>query len=180
MEFFRIARITRPHGAPRPDQILKWKADLFHSGGAFLEGRSEIWIQKANTEDTPVLLKLAEISPMGGKWGEANGIMFAPAEFLALIERDAHVCVPREWLPELDDDEFYVEDIMNFEVVDEDGKVWGRVIGCDDPSGESGASVNILVKGPRGEFSFPAAWLETIDDEGERIEVPGVKEWAVL
>lgn len=144
---------------------------------------SQVFIAPAETPQnfTPWPLA-AESSPLGAKWGQASGVI------LRFSERrepplGAWVGLPREDLPELAPGEFYVADVIGFDVLDENGTSYGRLEGYADVAPTLGGAVNLSVKTPQGKiFEFPAAWvdIDAAKMEARQIHVPNLAEWAQL
>lgn len=93
--------------------------------------------------------------------------------------REAIVGLPREQLPEPATGDFYVADVLGFEVWDGE-RAWGRVAGAQDVAPTLGGSVNLEVRGgPSGEMSIPSSWVSAVDTERRRLVVPDAGQWAI-
>jgi 16S rRNA processing protein RimM len=91
----------------------------------------------------------------GRPHGKFHALKFAGIASINDAEtlRDMWVKVPRAELPALPAGEYYLFEIIGLSVVDEDGKVLGKV---DGVMRGKGADVYV-VQGPRGELLLPAA-----------------------
>lgn len=67
--------------------------------------------------------------------------------------RGRQVSVPGSWLPPLDEDEYYVRDIVGLEAVTEEGEPLGRIA---DVLFTGANEVYIVRDGPKGEILIPA------------------------
>ena len=80
------------------------------------------------------------------------------------------VAVPRDALPELDDDEVYVGDLIGMTVVNRRGEVLGRVEAVDS----FGAHPVMRVAGEGGAVRlvpFVAAYVDAVDRDAGRVDV---------
>ena len=83
--------------------------------------------------------------------------------------RDREIYTLREDLPELGDDEFYIDDLIDCEVVDENNQSLGKVIEIINP----GAHDVLLVQQGEIETLVPLVdeWVVEIDIDSRRIQV---------
>ena len=83
--------------------------------------------------------------------------------------RDREIFTLREDLPELSDDEFYIDDLIGCEVVDESNKNLGKVIEILSP----GAHDILLIQQSDSETLVPLVdeWVVAIDIDGRKIQV---------
>jgi len=77
--------------------------------------------------------------------------------------------LPRDTLPALEADEFYVEDLLGCEVVDLDGRVRGTI----KSTFWNGAQDVLALEGPDGELLVPAVgeFIRSVDLEARRVIV---------
>lgn len=177
-----LARLSRKHGFPK-DRVLTLKADLFSPGGLIFSGRPLDSILISPKEGAPfVACPLAgPIAPLGGKWGQATGILLRfPEDQAPAI--GSIVALPRDHFPKLGEKEFYVCDAIGAEIRDEHDARVGVVTGFEDVAPTLGGAVNLRAKDQRGkEFSFPSGWVEDNESDAEGklrlLRVPNVAEW---
>ncbi|MDQ4078341.1 MAG: ribosome maturation factor RimM [Chloroflexota bacterium] len=84
--------------------------------------------------------------------------------------RNRELLVPFEWLPELEEDEYYVTQIIGLAVETEEGEVLGEV---DEIIFTGANEVYIIRGGPRGEILLPAieSVVQSVDLEAGRVVV---------
>ena len=107
-----IGKIVAPHGVRGDIRILPLteKPDLFlHLEYLLLEGGKKLTVKNARFQKRMILVTTKEVTSMN------------EAELL----RDKHIYINAEDLPELEDDEFYVADLVGIPVYDLDGKQIG-------------------------------------------------------
>lgn len=82
---------------------------------------------------------------------------------------NAELWVPRSALPELEEDEFYVEDLLGCTVVDVDGRTRGTVCATF----WNGAQDIMTIEGPDGELLVPAVseFIREVDLDARRLVV---------
>ena len=83
---------------------------------------------------------------------------------------NCQLCVPRAALPPLDEDEFYISDLIGCQVVDVSGRDRGQVLGCY----WNGTQDVLEIRGPDGEETLiPAVedFLREVDLPGRRIVI---------
>lgn len=179
LKIIPLARLRRPHGRPESGQF-RWKAELFSPGGeVFSRPLTEIFLSRSLDGPYESFVVAEPPKPLGGAWGRASGVILtlrgAEPEWI----REAIVGFPREALPEPATGDFYVADVLGFEVWD-GTRVWGKVTGAQDVAPTLGGSVNIEVRGgPGGEMSIPSSWVSEIDREHKRLVVPDAGLWAI-
>jgi 16S rRNA processing protein RimM len=146
--------------------------------------RGEIVLRPFNVEDGPPQLelpmKIEVVTDRARR--ELTLVAVRPANETLLIQfegvdtRDqaaaltnAEVWLPRAALPDLDDDEFYVEDLIGCTVVDLDGRVRGTV----QATFWNGAQDVLTVAGDGGELMVPAVpeFLREVDLDARRVVV---------
>ena len=113
-----IGRVTRPHGVRGEMRILP-----FTESQASFERFDRVYVQ-----------------PQGRAPGLATVEKFRPAPKVVLMKIEgvrtreeaarltgADILVRREWLPDLEEDEYYWVDLIGLQVVDEQDNPWGQV-----------------------------------------------------
>jgi hypothetical protein len=201
-----LARLSRLHGIPRraegaaSEPVQNLKADLFHVGGELFRDAKDVFVSlrpfsfaerpagksSAGGLEHPLSdIRFERVSlagpckPHGGSWGRAAGVLLPFAES-ALPAIGCWVGLPREALPPLRGKEFYVCDVLDRQVVDEQGRDFGRVTGFADVAATLGGSVNFQARAPNGAlYEFPAAWVTDVSDS-TKIIVPEVGVWVDL
>ena len=88
--------------------------------------------------------------------------------------RDRELYTVREDLPTLNDDEYYIDDLIDCEVVDENDKRLGKVVEIISP----GAHDVLLIQQGESETLVPLVdeWVVNIDIDGRRIQVNSAEE----
>ncbi len=88
--------------------------------------------------------------------------------------RDQEIYTVREDLPELNDDEFYIDDLIDCEVVNEKNECLGKVEEILSPA----AHDIIVVKSGNEEILIPLVndWIVDIDLEARKIQVNSAEE----
>jgi 16S rRNA processing protein RimM len=146
--------------------------------------RGELALRPFNVEDGPPQLSLPMTISLvtGTARREMTLVAVRPANETLLVRFDgvetreqaaaltnAEVWLPRGALPALDDEEFYVEDLIGCTVVDLDGRVRGTV----QATFWNGAQDVLTVTGPDGELMVPAVpeFMREVDLEAHRIVV---------
>lgn len=133
-----------------PDRWLEIKRLFLCSDG----GRKELTVQEVRYFREFVILKFHEVSGMG----EAEEL------------RGAFLWIPRSERPPLPEDRFYIDEILNLEAYDEEGRFLGRVKEVL-PTGAN--DVYVLEGGYYGEILIPAlkSVILSIDVSGGRMTV---------
>jgi 16S rRNA processing protein RimM len=82
---------------------------------------------------------------------------------------NAEVWLPRDRLPPLEEDEFYIEDLVGCTVIDEQGRERGQVVATF----WNGAQDVLTVEGPDGELLVPAVpeFIREVDLDARRVVV---------
>ena len=88
--------------------------------------------------------------------------------------RDKEIFTLRDDMPKLGGDEFYIDDLIDCEVVDENNKSLGKVTEIINP----GAHDVLLIKQGDSETLVPLVdeWVVEIDLDGRRIQVNSVED----
>jgi 16S rRNA processing protein RimM len=156
-----FGRLGRPHGvrgeiALRPFNVKDGPPELE------LPLPVTVVTQQARRE-----LKLVALRP-------ANDVLLVRLEGVETRDQaaaltNAEVRLPRTALPELDEDEFYIEDLVGCTVVDREGRVRGTV----QSTFWNGAQDVLTVNGPDGELLIPAVpeFVLEVDLDAQRIVV---------
>jgi hypothetical protein len=176
--FIPVAKITRPHGFPREGRCVL-KAELFQKGGELFRTRQSAFFKSPGAKDYVEIFFAAENSPAGGAWGQAKGLLLTFEEAKA-PPLGSELALRRSDFPALPPGEFYLCDLMGLRVVDETGKVYGKVASFfENKSGQ----VSLRVEGEGKSFEFPLSWMDAKASRAEElfplgeIIVPEVKEW---
>lgn len=171
-----LGRLTRKHSFPK-NGYQWWKLELFNPGGVVFQNRREFWI-RADDEAEPVEIKTdQDPKPSGGVWGQAAMVIIPIPESIdsANVLRGWQVGLWRGELPQLDDDEVYLVDLVGRSVVDENSERWGRVMQVFDHRG----SLTVELERASGELmEFPFEWIDkdSLDAVGPLV-VPGISAW---
>lgn len=153
-----IGRVTRPHGIRGEIRVR-----LFTEAAASFNRFEQVFVRRPG--EKPELLKVVEARP------HKNIVLL---KLKGLRSRDealeltgADICVRRDWLPSLEDNEYYWADLIGLDVFDEHGKFLGRVenilpTGADDILALSHHGREILLP-------FRAEIIMDVDLVGKRV-----------
>ena len=142
-EFVVIGRIVGAHGVRgelklRPDiddtEFLGEVDHLFIEGR---RGRTQYELKHVRSHKSAVLLTLEGVDDRTA----AEGF------------RNRNVAVPLSWLPDLEEDEFYVAEIVGLTVEDDAGDVLGTI---QEVIFTGANEVYVVDHGPHGQFLLPA------------------------
>lgn len=170
-----LARIKRPQG--RRGEVF---AEILTDYPDKFAERREVWLLAAGPEPSAhgtaesIAPRSAEIT---NHWLHKGGIVlhFAGVESISDAEALAGltVAIPQELRAPLGEDEVYVGDLMECELVDVSGPephIIGHIANVDRAAGPVAL---LVVAGPRGEVLVPFAksYLRRIDLENKRVEM---------
>jgi 16S rRNA processing protein RimM len=164
-DLFIVARILRPHGL-RGDLVVRSLTDhnetLMDAATVYLglNSNTPVTVQKARLHKGNPLLKLEGIDDMD--------------EALAL--KGVEICVPREELLPLEEDEFFLHDLVGLTVQDFDGNKVGTVAGIMETGGPP---LLTITRDGGKEFLVPFAsgTIEDVDSDAGIIrlaDLPGL------
>ena len=152
-EYVEAGRIVNTHGVAGEVKIEVWldSPEFFRTFKRLFIGGTETKILSARTHRQFVIARLAGVDDL-------NAAMALKGKTVEILRADAH----------LKDGEFFVQDILGFRVVDEQGREVGRLVDAE----ETPASMLYTVKGER-EHLIPAVkeFILGIDAEKEEIRV---------
>jgi len=159
-----IGRIRKPHGIKGGLKVSLYNLDvdmLQNLGQLFVNTGTEwktLHLSACQGHEDHAILTFSEI----------------PDRTEAEIYRDLEIYCSRENLPDLDEDEYYIEDLIDCEVFDQDGTSLGRVVEILSPGAHD---VLRIVQG-QTETLIPlvADWVEDIDITAGRILVNSAEE----
>ncbi|MEM6961389.1 MAG: ribosome maturation factor RimM [Myxococcota bacterium] len=144
-----LAVVGRPHGIAGEVRVHRYN-DSSH----LIEELSEVRLRSPNGEARTVAIQLCRPGPKFHRCAFEGVNDRNEAEALRGLE----LCVLRETLPELADDEYYFVDLAGLAVVNSEGKTLGRVIRA---------------------LQFPSIDCLEVDLEHGVVEVPMVEPWLV-
>jgi 16S rRNA processing protein RimM len=157
-----FARVGRPHGV-RGELTLR----LFNVADDAFDADQlplKVWLVRGEERRE---LTLVAVRP-------ANEVLLVRLEGIDTREQaaaltNAEIWVSREVLPKLDDDEFYIEDLVGCTVVDTEGRERGTV----RSTFWNGAQDVLQLEGAEGELLVPAVpeFLLEVDLEARRLVV---------
>ena len=161
-ETLPFGRLGRPHGVRGELSLRPFNADSDGLGDTPLP--AQVLLVRAE-ERRPMTLTAAR--PAGDGWLVCLEGVEDRDQAAALT--NAELWLPRAALPGLDEDEFYVEDLVGCTVVDLDGRVRGTV----RASFWNGAHDVLTVDGEAGELLVPAVpeFIRDVDLEARRLVV---------
>ncbi len=152
-EYVEAGRIVNTHGVAGEVKIEVWldSPEFFRTFKRLFIGGTETKILSARTHRQFVIARFAGVDDL-------NAAMALKGKTVEILRADAH----------LKDGEFFVQDILGFRVVDEQGREVGRLVDAE----ETPASMLYTVKGER-EHLIPAVkeFILGIDAEKEEIRV---------
>ena len=152
-EYVEAGRIVNTHGVSGEVKIEVWldSPEYFRMFKRLYLGGEERKILSARTHKSFVIARLEGVNDL-------NAAMALKGRTVEILRADAH----------LKDGEFFVQDILGFTVVDEQGNEIGRLVDAE----ETPASMLYVVKGER-EHLIPAVkeFILNIDAEREQIRV---------
>ena len=152
-EYVEAGRIVNTHGVAGEVKIEVWldSPEFFRTFKRLYIGGEEKKILSARTHKQFVIARLAGVDELGAA-------MALKGKTVEILRADAH----------LKDGEFFVQDILGFRVVDEEGREVGTLVDAE----ETPASMIYVVKGER-EHLIPAVkeFILDIDAEKEEIRV---------
>lgn len=167
--FVELAAVVRAHGL-RGEVIVK----LFNAQSELLFEVDELLMRLPDGKPEPVLIQRARRHPKGGLVSFDGIFSREGAEAI----RGAVLGLPREQLPELDEDEFYYTDLLGLQALDEDGKRIGEVADVIDyPS-----AVCLKVVGDEAQWEIPALdrYLGEVDPDGGVLVITAMDELDVF
>ena len=152
-EFVEAGRIVNTHGVNGEVKIEVWldSPEYFRSFKRLYLGGAEKKILSARTHKHFIIARLEGVEDL-------NAAMALKGKSVEIRRADAH----------LKEGEFFVQDILGFTVVDEEGKIVGRLVDAE----ETPASMLYHIKGER-EHLIPAVkeFILGIDAKREEIRV---------
>ena len=152
-EYVEAGRIVNTHGVSGEVKIEVWldSPEYFRTFKRLYLGGEERKILSARTHKSFVIARLEGVNDL-------NAAMALKGRTVEILRADAH----------LKDGEFFVQDILGFTVVDEQGNEIGRLVDAE----ETPASMLYVVRGER-EHLIPAVkeFILNIDAEREEIRV---------
>jgi 16S rRNA processing protein RimM len=157
-----FGRLGRPHGV-RGELALR----PFNPDGDWLDGTALPALVQLVRAAERREMKLVAVRP-------ANDMLLVRFEGVESREQAAaltnfELWLSRAALPELEADEFYVEDLLGCEVLDTEGRARGTI----KSSFWNGAQDVLSVQGPDGELLVPAVgeFIRSVDLEARRVIV---------
>lgn len=163
--FLTLGRVLKPHGVGGQLKCACYSEDL----DDFLN-LEQLWLAHGEAKPTPFVVRKAR------EQASLDGVVLVHLEGLtnrdmAEAWREADILVKPEDLPEAEEDEVYIEDLLGAEMSLENG----AALGVFDHILESGAEYDIwVIRTPeKGEILFPALpeFLKEIDAEAMRIVI---------
>ena len=152
-DYVEAGRIVNTHGVAGEVKIEVWldSPEYFRSFHRLYLGGAEKKILSARTHKGFVIARLEGVDDL-------NAAMALKGKTVEILRADAH----------LKEGEFFVQDILGFTVVDEEGRTVGTLVDAE----ETPASMLYLVRGER-EHLIPAVkeFILGIDAEKEQIRV---------
>jgi 16S rRNA processing protein RimM len=160
-----VARITRPHG------IKGWlllQPETDHASEVFVPGRELRLVDPP--EGLPEALTIVEAAPHGQVWrvlSEEVADRSAAERF-----RGLHLAVPQDELPELEEDEYFLHDLIGVRVAEADGRELGSVRDVYD--GPSSPLLAVEVDGRERLIPFRPEFVVEVDLEAGvmRVSLP--------
>lgn len=134
-----LAEIISRKGSP---QKKIFKARCFSQSALIFKNLKTIFLLADGINFQKIEL-LEECSPVGAKWEEAQFVQLEFPDDVDVKVGD-QVGINREDFPQLEN-EYYLCDLMNFEVFDEKGKLCGRVTGFFWQGPQGMESINLEV-----------------------------------
>lgn len=160
-----IGKITRLHGL-RGGLFFQ----PFDTESRSLESCTQVLIGSAPDQTTPFTILEAAWMPKGWKL-VVEGVTTAEAATTYLNQT---VYISRQELPELDEAEYYAQDLVGCEVIGPDGTLLGQLFSIESASHPGMSSDRWWVKTPAGEeVAVPAVkrFIQSIDLQTRRIVV---------
>jgi len=157
-----VARVTRPHGI-NGGLLLHPETD--HPSELFVPGRELRLVEPP--EGLPAALTITEAAPHGRGWRmltEEIADRTAAERF-----RGVHLAVPHEELPELEENEYFLHDLVGLRVEEADGRELGSVRDVYD--GPSGPLLAVEVEGRDRLLPFLPEFVLEVDLEAGLIRV---------
>lgn len=154
-----LGKITAAHGIQG-----EVKVTLFVDDAAFLREHKAMWIEGRPRRE----VKLSRVRLTANQ--AILGIEGIEDRTAAEQLRGRELSVPFSWLPPLEEDEYYVAEIVGLEVVTESGESLGTVA---EVLFTGANEVYIIRGGPRGEILLPAiaSVVQQVDLAAKRITV---------
>ncbi len=172
------------HGFSK-DNKTPYKVDLFHADGSIFKNQKSVYISQTIDGIFEECSILAPTKTLGGSWGSAKGLILTLAASTSL-KIPFFVGLPRSTFAPLDEG-FYVTDFMEATVVDDQGKVWGKIEAAFEEKKGDIHSLNFLLRCGDGEsFEFPFAWVDAkitkrnFNDGLKEVLVPDLSLWKDL
>lgn len=161
-----FGRLGRPHGVRGELALRPFNAD----GEALLDAELPLPVElvaERQGKETRRAMTVLAVRP-------ADQLLLVRFEGVDTREAaatltNAELWLPRQELPPLEDDEFYVEDLVGCTVVDEQGRERGKVVATF----WNGAQDVLTVAGEGGELLIPAVpeFLREVDLDARRVVV---------
>lgn len=164
--FIELGVVVKPHG------VRGWvKVRLHNPRSECLRAEQELNVTSADGAGRAVVIESLTTSP-GFLLMKVQGVGDRnQAETL----RGATISVLREDLPAPGDGEYYYQDLIGCQVVDEQEQIMGDVTAVF----EAGASDVLVVRQGNKEWYIPLVdqWVRTVDPESKRIVVSEADQW---
>ena len=180
-----IGKIIGTHGRPGPS-VLKYKVSLFSYSSNYMENLRDFFIS-ADENSLPEKLSLVDgPQSMGAKWGHSKEILLSVSPEKE-IKKGSLLWIDRKNIPQTQDNEYLISDFMGLEILDENQKRLGKVIGCEDNFSHAlhqnlmdGVNLVVEIK-PQVTFAVPFGWLDSSSIEAalktKKLIVPGIEAW---
>ncbi|MDT8445549.1 MAG: ribosome maturation factor RimM [bacterium] len=140
------------------------------------EGLEQVWLWNGRDQSEAFEAQVEQIRPVKGHW------LFRFLEIHDLNQAEGYkgmgIWVPDDWLKPLEEDEFFVHDLIGTQAFNLEGEELGEVVDFIETAGQLLYKVADVLG---GEFFFPAVGevLQEIDVEAGRITLdlaPGMRE----
>jgi len=159
-----VGVVRKPHGIRGGVKVTLYNIDL-----GWLQNMEQLFVRSGNKWN-PMRIQTAQ--------GHADDAIIQFAEIKDRTEaeayRGAYLYLDKADLPELQENEFFIDDLKGCQVFDEKDDLVGEVKDILTP----GAHEVLVVSGGEDEILIPVveAWIMTIDLEARRIQVRSIEE----
>lgn len=171
MALVLLAQGLRPHGIPRVG-CYSFKCELFNRRSLSFVGRTSVWIADSAAPARMMLL-VDEPQPLGGKWGQAHGMILRFKDPPAL---PFDVSIPRNELPDAEAGERYLIDFVGRTLTDvQDPSFTASILGVADHSQGTAVVFNFILRIGSRDVQVPVSWVLHADILDKTIIVDGLK-----
>ena len=118
MKIVPLAKIIKPHGVPGRGAYV---AFLFSKGAEIFKDQQSLYVSEFENFRDAKKIDLEKTSPLAAAWPDATKLLIKCENKQERLEKNHFVGLSRDQFPPLADGEFYIYELIGFQVLDEQG-----------------------------------------------------------